>query len=130
MFDVKTLAVDGAHPQPRQRGAVLRRAIAFVTGEAVAGVFAVQFSHQRIAGGLGQHRGGGGQRAPVSRAAVGTSQALGAGQVVVVKVERWIGNGRNPSQMCVGERSCISIDRYKLSELECVHESSGSYQND
>jgi len=78
MFDVKTLAVDGAHPQPRQRGAVLRRAIAFVTGEAVAGVFAVQFSHQRIAGGLGQHRGGGDrQRAPVRRAAAGTSQALG-----------------------------------------------------
>ena len=86
--------MDGAHPPLRQRGAVLRRAVAFVTGEAVAGVFPVQFSHQSIAGGLGQHRGGGdGQRAAVRWAAVGTSQALGAGQVVVVKVERWIGNG-------------------------------------
>lgn len=94
MFDVKTFSVNGAHPQPCQRGAVLRCAVAFMAGVTVAGVFPVQFSHQSIAGGLGQHRGGGDrQRAAVRRAAVGTSQALGAGQVVVVKVERWIGNG-------------------------------------
>jgi len=39
MFDVKTLAVDGAHPQPRQRGAVLRRAVAFVPGEDISRIF-------------------------------------------------------------------------------------------
>lgn len=86
--------MDFAQSHPPDGFLVLRRAVAFMAGVTVAGVFPIEFSHQGVAGGLGQHRGGGDrQRAAVRRAAVGTSQALGAGQVVVVKVERWIGNG-------------------------------------
>ena len=42
-----------------QQTAVLGRGIAFVRSEVITGMHGIKFSHQRVAGGLGDDRGGG-----------------------------------------------------------------------
>src|SRR5271170_7376851 len=57
-YRAKALAMERAWPEPLQSVEVLRGSVAFMRGETVAGIFAVEFAHAQVAIDFGDHRGG------------------------------------------------------------------------